>query len=547
MIKSRLFKAVLVAVFFSPLFISCSRSSYVEVKTQYPGDVELWNHTFSKDDPFVIPDKMPSAIILPHHDICTFQQNSFYRALSSKGQPSVVVLLSPNHFECGTREIIAPKSNVVFSTTEGNLQTEGDILKKLGESNLAEAVEFMDQEWVQEHGIFIHTPFIHHYFPKAKLVPLLLKPLSSDSEFESYRMLSEFLDRELPEDALIVASVDFSHYQIPEVTELHDQVSLNTIANFESPRDLEIDSPESVFTLMEFCRKRNATRPVLINRTCTHDFIPEEFVESTSHQYWTLYKDDAKIQIEEYYKKVQESGQRYQTGDYSHKNFTLVIGGSGDSGAGFRTRWEWDRYRTSTDTGEQNLYYLAGKEGRFLMGFDAYIFDPEPGSVNTHSVHGTTLRVTSLDSDQINETKGIPLPDSNTGTQIEILVLNYSDGNYSRLNEQVNAATKKYDIIINRDTRGIVGAEALFKTVEDIQAVIDRMESAGMMVCGTFITALQEADIVDLGILKAAEGQKAEGSILVVNWKDGAPYVHTFDYKSEDETPPAIHQAGFPQ
>ncbi len=536
-------KAVLMAVFFSTIITSCSKTDYVIVNSQYPGDVALWNHTFSRDNPFVMPDKMPSAMVLPHHDICTFQQNSFYRAVSSKGQPSVIVLVSPDHFESGKKEIVAPKTNVKFLTTEKDVPIEHKILKKLSQSDLAQAVDFEDEAWIQEHGVFIHMPFIHHYFPKAKVVPLLLKPLADESDFDSFRKLAEFLDSELPDDALIVASVDFSHYQIPEVTELHDQVTLNALANFEDPRNLEIDSPESIYTLMEYCRLRNATTPVLINRTCTHDFIPEEFVESTSHQYWTFYTDDAKAQIEQYYKTVESSGQRYQTGDYSFKNFTVVIGGSGDTGAGFRTKWEWDRYRTSTDIGEQNLYYLAGKEARFLMGFDAYIFDPEPGTVHTHSAHGTTLRVTSLDADGLDE---IPLPDSSAKNQIEILVLNYSDGDYSRLQKKVKDATKKYDIIINRDVRGIVGAKAFFKTVEDIQDVIDRMKRDGLKICGWFIDALQEPNTVDLGILKAPEGQQAEGNILVVNWNDGLYSIHTFEYKSDNDVPPAIHQAGFP-
>ncbi len=536
-------KAVLMAVFFSTIITSCSKTDYVIVNSQYPGDVALWNHTFSRDNPFVMPDKMPSAMVLPHHDICTFQQNSFYRAVSSKGQPSVIVLVSPDHFESGKKEIVAPKTNVKFLTTEKDVPIEHKILKKLSQSDLAQAVDFEDEAWIQEHGVFIHMPFIHHYFPKAKVVPLLLKPLADESDFDSFRKLAEFLDSELPDDALIVASVDFSHYQIPEVTELHDQVTLNALANFEDPRNLEIDCPESIYTRMEYCRLRNATTPVLINRTCTHDFIPEEFVESTSHQYWTFYTDDAKAQIEQYYKTVESSGQRYQTGDYSFKNFTVVIGGSGDTGAGFRTKWEWDRYRTSTDIGEQNLYYLAGKEARFLMGFDAYIFDPEPGTVHTHSAHGTTLRVTSLDADGLDE---IPLPDSSAKNQIEILVLNYSDGDYSRLQKKVKDATKKYDIIINRDVRGIVGAKAFFKTVEDIQDVIDRMKRDGLKICGWFIDALQEPNTVDLGILKAPEGQQAEGNILVVNWNDGLYSIHTFEYKSDNDVPPAIHQAGFP-
>ena len=60
-------KAVILAVFFSTLISSCTRTDYVTVNSQYPGDVELWNHTFSKNDPFIIPDKMPSAMVLQKH------------------------------------------------------------------------------------------------------------------------------------------------------------------------------------------------------------------------------------------------------------------------------------------------------------------------------------------------------------------------------------------------------------------------------------------------------------------------------------------------
>ncbi|MBP5752497.1 MAG: AmmeMemoRadiSam system protein B, partial [Treponema sp.] len=178
------------AVFFSTLISSCARTDYVTVNSQYPGDVELWKHTFSKNDPFIIPDKMPSAMVLPHHDICTFQQNSFYNAVSSKGQPSVVVLVSPDHFESGKKEIFAPKPNVRFLTTEKDVPIEHKILKKLEQSDFAQAVDFEDEAWIQEHGVFIHMPFIHHYFPKAKVIPLILKPLANDSEFESFKKLA---------------------------------------------------------------------------------------------------------------------------------------------------------------------------------------------------------------------------------------------------------------------------------------------------------------------------------------------------------------------
>ena len=511
-------------IFFLALIFSSCKKECVEVYGQYAGDAKLWEHTFATSSAFTIPEKFPRAIIIPHHDITTFRQNSFYKALSEKARPSLVVLLSPDHFERGKKEIVAPLPNVIFKTTEGNLELDKTLLKKISKSDFSSRVDFADQLWKEEHGAFIHVPFIRHYFPNAKFVPLLLKPLSTEEDFLSYAALADFLSDNLPEDSLLVASVDFSHYQIPEMTNLHDEVSLNTIANFEDPRPIEIDSPESIFMLMEYCRKKGATRPAIIDRSSTYDFIPDEFVESTSHQYWTFYMEEDSALIESYYQKMMPlSRQRVFIPNYNLPNQTVVIGGSGNLGVGLRTRWDWDRYSTSTDLGEINLRDLAGKEARFLMGFDAYIFDMHEGETFERTLHGTKLKVdcTTLQKAAAMFNEGrwdFDMPDGKSSASLHISVLLHDPSSSFLCEEElIELLAISRDALIVRDNTGMSDSHAYFFD-------------------GT------KVEKINLGVLKSPLASPVEGNVLAVSWNSGRREIHTFHYESDTGLVPAIHQ-----
>ena len=64
----------------------------------------MWKHIFGMAKPYVLPQVLPSSVILPHHDITEQQLNSFYSALSLLEQkPSVIVMLCTDHFEQGKK------------------------------------------------------------------------------------------------------------------------------------------------------------------------------------------------------------------------------------------------------------------------------------------------------------------------------------------------------------------------------------------------------------------------------------------------------------
>ena len=127
------------------LFVACSSVSGItgdsensvsngaaQVGYQYRDDVGMWKHLYSFSTAFLIPDAAPSSIMIPHHDIAIPQQNAFYKALGRKIQPSVVVVIGPDHFEGGTNTVSVPH-NTIFTAPGGNVAVDEALYPKISQ------------------------------------------------------------------------------------------------------------------------------------------------------------------------------------------------------------------------------------------------------------------------------------------------------------------------------------------------------------------------------------------------------------------------------
>ncbi|TGV63233.1 AmmeMemoRadiSam system protein B, partial [Mesorhizobium sp. M00.F.Ca.ET.158.01.1.1] len=70
-------------------------------------------------------------------------------------------------------------------------------------------------------------PFLHHYFPEAKIVPVAM---SVKARRRDWDRLAEALKTIVDHDTLIVESTDFSHYLPQHEARRFDQQSLNMLA-----------------------------------------------------------------------------------------------------------------------------------------------------------------------------------------------------------------------------------------------------------------------------------------------------------------------------
>jgi hypothetical protein len=92
---------------------------------------------------------------------------------------------------------------------------------------------------VKEHGIGNLAGFIKKTLPKASLVPIILKDSLSTKDSTE---LAAALAKILPEDSLIIASLDMSHYLTADIASSHDQTTIATLASGDSEAVSRLDT-----------------------------------------------------------------------------------------------------------------------------------------------------------------------------------------------------------------------------------------------------------------------------------------------------------------
>jgi len=207
---------------------------------------DFFNSAFAK----VIKQNLkivPSAkgLIVSHHLLADELIAKAFQAVSS-AEDLTIVLISPDHFDHGSGLISS--SNCDWRTPYGVLSADTSIIKKLEQNKLVVAE---NEPFAEEHGIFNLIPFIKKSFPRAKLVPLILKD-KIKPEF-SYKLAQE-LKNVLPQNSLVVASVDFTHELSGLAADFHDAKSLSVLSSFDySGLDrVDVDSKPTLRALLRY-------------------------------------------------------------------------------------------------------------------------------------------------------------------------------------------------------------------------------------------------------------------------------------------------------
>lgn len=323
-----------------------------EVPSIYPNDARLWDRMLQTEDPEEL-DSEPLGVVIPHHLIASDKTAQFYANLAETIDPSVVVIIGPNHFELNPEDAVQTCLKCVYTTTFGNVIMQEELVQKFVNDGVGRA---MDKNFLTEHAIFAHSPFVKKFFPEAQIMPILLQWETSEVQATE---LATWLDENLPEDALVIASVDFSHYLPVNAAEFHDYSSYATIRNFDygNVYDLEIDSPASIFTLLQLMEMRGAQSAERIFHTNSQDYLSDIQRETTSHQFFTF-----------------SEGAIEQT-----RGLGLMVFGNlpDNEDLSLSNGWKWDRaYDQATDQNvTKYLRDVRSTEDRFLVGTDFLVFD----------------------------------------------------------------------------------------------------------------------------------------------------------------------------
>lgn len=228
-----------------------------EVKREYqvsaPWDVPLFDSLYASAPSVTTVTKPVIGGIVPHHLLAGKYIATFFETLK-KQKPSVVVIIGPDHFSRGRGKISATARD--WKTPFGEVRTDTKLL-----NTLREKVSItIDEEVIkEEHSVYGVVPFVARSLPKTEVIALALRgDMTSEESQEFARVLGEVL----PKDAVVIASIDFSHYQRVEVADFHDELSRAVIQSFDYDRlkNLEIDSIPSLETLLRYLELRGAQK-----------------------------------------------------------------------------------------------------------------------------------------------------------------------------------------------------------------------------------------------------------------------------------------------
>lgn len=235
-------------------------SKNFELKKDIVENIESAAQTDKKDDYLtqigITSHHLPTALPLI---------SSFYKQLLYlPGPRETFVILGPDHFEKCQASIVTSK--IPYLTPFGELSIDEQIVDEV----LQTGVFIDDNCFDSEHSVAVQTIFIKYLFPDAKIVPLLF---SANTSNKSISQLADTLSL-YKDKIMVIASVDFSHYQkISQATDI-DNESEQMIKNLDATLlDIEhVDSPPIMKLAILLAKKFGASEPKILKRANSFDF-----------------------------------------------------------------------------------------------------------------------------------------------------------------------------------------------------------------------------------------------------------------------------------
>lgn len=268
----------------SILIKSPEKNNYYQLSTDF-FPAEFYNEAYAQADSDFVYENKVYAGILPHHLFVKGKIANFFNGLQ-KQNIKTVVLIGPNHFEAGADNILLSKAQ--WQTPYGNLLPDEKLINALVKEG---AWGINDQVFAGEHSISGLVPFVKKSLPQAKIVPIILKYRTNQQEIKD---LSLAIEKYSHDNTLVLASVDFSHYQSALVADFHDAKSRNVIENLAVDRtaNLEIDSPASIAVVLSYAKNKQAEQANLLWQTNSSLLLGQPDLPGTSHQFFYFTKGD---------------------------------------------------------------------------------------------------------------------------------------------------------------------------------------------------------------------------------------------------------------
>ena len=218
----------------------------------------------------------PVGIVVPHHNVVADKRIQMLKIIKQKVFiTSKIIVLSPDHFSNDQKSIYYSDNNWDFQNSKLNYDLDFN-------KYLINDLKLNNNLVKSDHGIFNILVDVGTIWPNAKVVPILI---GQQMKFEDLDGFIKSLNNYCGYDCLLISSVDFSHYLPYKLANIHDQESISALTNMNltNPKQVEVDSPQSIYSLISFSKNKGANNFVLDNHTNSAELVGNEDTESTSH------------------------------------------------------------------------------------------------------------------------------------------------------------------------------------------------------------------------------------------------------------------------
>lgn len=255
---------------------------------------DVYQTVFENAAKEIEPKDNVAALITSHHFLASPLIARTYRAGESDSIRRVI-LLSPDHFQN-----IFSSGTLAFSTQRtwdalfGTIQPDAAFIQRLlvGAKTVAN-----DNPFLTEHGIYTEIPFIQHAFPRATIVPLIVKNTSTYEEFKGFG--KELAKMSEDEKTILVVSSDFSHHATVQSAKKDDAQMVIALQNL-SGADLSTfqNDCRACLAILDGYLSEIPTRPTfhLIENKNSTDFGGKD--EDVTSYVSAYYSTDSKVQPE---------------------------------------------------------------------------------------------------------------------------------------------------------------------------------------------------------------------------------------------------------
>jgi hypothetical protein len=173
------------------------------------------------------PGERIRAGIVTHHFLASGLMVRFFNTLRADSNPETIILIGPNHFHHSLANISF--SSLPWKTPFGVVDTDRSRVRQLmAATGLPEDPE----AFTGEHSVGVLVPFLKYYFPRSRIVPLLVDVNAQGSRLKELRAaLAGMLANP---KLLVLLSMDFSHDSVAAIADSRDERSQQVISALDA-------------------------------------------------------------------------------------------------------------------------------------------------------------------------------------------------------------------------------------------------------------------------------------------------------------------------